>query len=131
MISKALHLSTSINCSSSRAYEFIRNPVNLSRWAAGLAKGIRREGDHWISDSPMGRVTVRFVDFNALGVADHEVTLPDGVRVNNPLRVLRNGEGSEVVFTLFQRKGVSAEELQRDAELVKADLARLKAVLES
>ncbi len=79
----------------------------------------------------MGRVRVRFVELNPFGVADHDVTLPDGTTVTNPLRVLRNGEGCEVVFTLFHREGVANADFQKDAELVREDLARLKRLLEN
>jgi hypothetical protein len=130
MTSPSLHVATTMRCSPARAFEFVRNPANLPRWAAGLSRGIRREGNHWVSDSPMGRIQVRFVDFNSFGVLDHDVTLPDGTVVNNPLRVLRNGEGCDIVFTLFQRSGTSNEAFQRDAEQVRADLARLKEILE-
>jgi hypothetical protein len=48
----------------------------------------------------------------------------------NPLRVFANEEGSEIVFTLRRAPGMSGEELERDASLVAADLARLKQILE-
>jgi hypothetical protein len=32
---------------------------------------------------------------------DHDVTLPSGETLSNPMRVVPNGTGSEVVFTLF------------------------------
>lgn len=50
--------------------------------------------------------------------------------MHSPLRVLRNGEGSEIVFTLYRLPGVSEEEFRRDADLVAADLERLRSILE-
>jgi hypothetical protein len=48
------------------------------------------------------------------------------------MRVIPDGAARcEVVFTLRRRAGMSADELQRDAEIVVADLARLKRLLES
>jgi hypothetical protein len=37
---------------------------------------------------------------NDFGVLDHVVALPSGESVYNPLRVIPDGEASEVVFTL-------------------------------
>src|SRR5206468_1027743 len=97
------HVSTVIECAPEVVYEFVSRPENLSRWAAGLAqRDVIREGDVLVADSPLGRVTITFVRRNDLGVVDHDVTLPSGETVYNPLRVLRHPHGSEVVFTLRQ-----------------------------
>jgi hypothetical protein len=47
------------------------------------------------SESPMGKVQVRFAAGAEHGTFDHDVTLPDGKTFHNPLRVLKNDEGSE------------------------------------
>jgi hypothetical protein len=83
-----------------------------------------------VTDAAMGTIRIRFATDNAFGVADHDVTLPSGASVHNPLRVLPNATGSEVVFTLFRLPGVSDADLARDAGTVARDLAALKAVLE-
>jgi hypothetical protein len=104
----------------------------LPRWAAGLASGaLRRDGDALVLDSPMGRVRVRFAPANDLGVLDHDVTLPDGAVVHNPLRVLAHPHGAEVVFTLRRLDGVGADAFEADAQAVAADLERLKSLLEA
>ncbi|HVM45051.1 MAG TPA: SRPBCC family protein [Candidatus Thermoplasmatota archaeon] len=126
----ARHVSVGIRRAPRDVYAFAADPRNLPRWASGLASGVRPEGDAWIADSPMGAVAVRFGAANDLGVLDHDVTLPDGTVVHNPLRVLASGEGSEVVFTLYRRDGMSAEELERDARIVAQDLAALRRLLE-
>jgi hypothetical protein len=45
--------------------------------------------------------------------------------------VTRNGSGSEVVISLRRNPGMTNEEFDRDADLVAADLARLKARVEA
>lgn len=40
------------------------------------------------------------------------------------------GEGSEVLFTLFQLPGMSDEQFAKDAAMVEADLRMLKTVME-
>ena len=127
---RSRHVSTVIAASPEAVYTFAADPENLPKWAAGLAEAdVKREGDRLVVDSPMGQVTVRFVSVNDLGVLDHDVTLPTGAVVTNPLRVLAHPEGSEVVFTLRQLD-MSDEEFERDAAMVDADLSRLKAILE-
>lgn len=125
------HVSQVIHRSASEVYDFAADPANLARWASGLARSpIRRDGDRLLVESPMGEVIVRFVPRNELGVLDHDVTLPTGATVNNPVRVLVHPDGAEVLFTVRQI-GLTDEEFDRDARTVAEDLARLKALLES
>jgi hypothetical protein len=112
-------------------YAFVGNPENLPRWAAGLAGGpVQRAGDEWIATAPMGRVRIRFAPDNALGVLDHDVSLEDGSTIHNPMRVMPNADGSEVVFALFRRPGVSDAQFAHDGSAVERDLASLKRELE-
>ena len=62
---------------------------------------------------------------------DHDVTLPSGETVHNPLRVIRDGDGCEVVFTIRQRPEMTDEDFNRDADAVAEDLATLKSVVEA
>jgi len=55
----------------------------------------------------MGRVKVKFAAHNQFGVLDHDVTLPSGVKVYNPMCVFPNNDGSELVFTLYRRPEMS------------------------
>ncbi len=125
------HLSVVIRRDWRAVAAFAGDPEQLPRWAAGLATGeLRRDGDALVLESPMGEVRVRFAPHNAFGVLDHDVTLPDGTVVHNPLRVLAHPHGAEVVFTLRRLDGVSADAFEADAQAVAADLARLRSLLE-
>ncbi len=126
----AEHISISINRTPDKVYAFVSNPENLPQWAAGLSGSIRRVGETWVADSPMGQVKVRFAPQNNFGVLDHDVTLPNGETVHNPMRIVRNDADSEVVFTLFQRPGMSQQDMQSDAAQVFEDLLKLKMILE-
>lgn len=127
---EARHVSIAIARPPAEVYAYAREPSNLPRWAAGLSGAIEHIDGEWIADSPMGKVKVRFVDENPFGVLDHVVVLPSGQAVYNPMRVVANAEGSEVIFTLFRRPEVSDAELAADAAAVARDLAALKALLE-
>jgi hypothetical protein len=132
MTSRSRHISIGIDRPVSAVYDFAADPLNLPRWAAGLAgSAVERDGDQWSTDSPMGRVTFRFTPRNDFGVLDHDVTLPSGETVYNPMRVISDGDACEVVFTLRQRPGVTDEDFQRDADAVAQDLAALKSLVEA
>jgi uncharacterized protein YndB with AHSA1/START domain len=130
-VAPSLHLPVVIERPWRTVYEYVSDPRNLPRWAAGLAGSeVQREVSQWSMSSPMGRVLVSFVPDNELGVVDHTVTLPTGESVLNPLRVLPLTEDScEVVFTL-RRRGMTEAELDEDAAAVRADLEQLKAICE-
>jgi hypothetical protein len=81
-------------------------------------------------DSPVGRLVVAFADHNDYGILDHEVTMPSGETVYNPIRVIADGAGCEVVFTLRRQPGMTDADFSRDANAVLADLRTLKQVLE-
>ena len=125
------HVSVSILRRAEDVYAFASKPENLPVWAAGLGRSLTRVHDEWIADGPLGRVRVRFTPENDLGVLDHDVELPAGVVVHNPIRVVPNGEGSEVTFTLFRQPGVSDQEYEKDTAAVERDLRTLRTVLES
>jgi hypothetical protein len=131
MSTESRHLAVSITRPAAEVYRYARDPAHLPAWAAGLAAGIRREHGEWVADSPMGRVLVRFVPVNEYGVLDHDVVLPSGQSVTNPLRVLADGAGSEVVFTVRRQPGMTDEDFVADVAAVTADLAALQRVLEA
>jgi hypothetical protein len=131
MIHTSKHVSVSINRSVEDVYAFASSPQNLTEWAHGLSQSsLTQSGDEWIADSPMGKVRIRFAGKNSLGVLDHDVTLPDGEVNHNPFRIIKNGDGSEAVFTVYRRAHMSDADFEKDAGTVKKDLEKLKAILE-
>ena len=81
-------------------------------------------------ETPDGPMRIKFVGVNEFGVLDHYVRLAPGLEILNPMRVVPNGSGSEVLFTLFQLPNMSDERFAEDARLVERDLRTLKDVLE-
>ena len=131
MTFKSQHISVSINRPADQVYEFASNPANLPQWAAGLSGSIENVKGDWIAESPMGRVKVEFAEKNKFGTLDHDVTLPSGEKIYNPMRVFPNDDGSEVIFTLYQRSDLSDQMFAEDAEAVAKDLEKLKSLLEN
>ena len=129
--SESKHVSVAISRSARDVYNYASDPATWPEWAAGLGSSFEQVGDHWVADSPMGRVGVAFAERNNYGVLDHTVTMPSGEVVYNPMRVIADGDGSEVVFTIRRRAGVTDTEFDADAQAVAADLARLKEIMEA
>jgi hypothetical protein len=115
------HISVWICASPDAVYALASDPAELPRWAAGLA------------DPSLSDAVVDFAPQNEFGVLDHEVRLPSGEAVYNPMRVIPGGTGEsacEVVFTLRRRPGVTDAEFEADAAAVAADLETLRGLLE-
>jgi len=97
-----------------QVYDFVCDPKNLPKWASGLT----------------GAVKVKFVERNPYGVLDHFVSVASGPTVYVPMRVFPNGEGSEVLLTVFRQPGTSDEKFGEDTQWVRRDLEALKELLE-
>lgn len=123
-------LSISIERPVGEVYGFVSNPENLPKWARGLGRSVRKSDADWIVDTPQGPMKVRFVERNDFGVLDHYVSPAPGVEVYVPMRVLPNGSGSEVIFTLFRLPDMSDQKYAEDVGLVERDLRTLKEILE-
>jgi len=115
MPSDSRHVSEHIDRPAEEVYAYASDPGNLRAWAAGLRPDDR----------------VEFAPRNPFGVLDHLVTTASGATVAVPMRVLPDGDGAEVVFTVRRLPGMTDEDLDRDVGLVAADLATLKRLLES
>ena len=125
------HVSISIQRPPVEVYRFARDGNNLAKWASGLGdQKVEGKGDDWSAHGPLGDVKIHFAAENAFGVLDHDVTLPNGTVVHNPLRVMPNGDGSTVVFSVLQQPGMKADAFANDVKHVEKDLMTLKSLLE-
>ena len=126
----AKHISIGISSSKEAVYEFASNPANFPKWLAFVKTVEQASEQLWSAATDAGNITIEMSPKNEFGVIDHIVHLPDGASIVNPLRVIGNNEGAEIIFTLFQLPGRTAGELEQDAKLVSADLETLKEILE-
>ena len=127
---EAKHLSTTIARDLQGAYEALWHPESFARWASGLASSLQDLEGNWIAETPEGRARVRFSPKNAHGVLDHWVDPPGSSTIYIPLRLIANGDGCELVLTLFRQPGMSDEKFEADAAWVVKDLASAKRMLE-
>ena len=131
MPSESRQISTSIDRPAAEVYDYASDPAHLPEWAPGLGSSVENVDGRWFVETAAGPAGFVFVERNEFGVLDHEVMLPSGDIVYNPMRVIPDGHSCEVVFTLRRLPGMSSEDFERDAGLVQADLNRLKQVLEA
>lgn len=124
-------LSVRIDRDARDVYDFASVPENFSKWASGLGKSLTNVHGEWIAETPQGPAKVGFTKRNDFGVLDHYVTPEGGPEIYVPMRVIANGQGSEVLFTLFRLPGMSDEKFAEDAEWVMRDLTALKKLLEA
>lgn len=113
-------------------YRFLSNPLNYGEWAA-LDKQTYRQLDNgdWAAESAFGPRHFRFTPPNAFGVLDHAAFIPGEPLLWTPMRVTPNEEGTDLVFTFYQRPGMSDEQFASAIEWVTTDFLALKAVLEA
>ena len=130
MIYPTTNISVQIAREPAAVYAFVANLNNLPRWATTFCRSIRREGEQWVMETSQGTMAIRLAPENALGVLDHYLTPPGGETLYVPMRVVANGSGSELSFTLFRLPGVSDANYAADAALVRQDLDSLKGLLE-
>lgn len=123
-------LSISINSDAKKVYDFVSNPENLPKWAKMFCTSVKKTGGTWIAETLDGPVEFRFAARNDFGILDQYVSPSPGVEIFVPMRVVPNGGGSEVTFTLFQPPGMTDENFLKDIGLVEQDLKNLKNVME-
>ena len=131
----SIHPSRTISVSIDRdwreVYDFASVPQNFPRWAAGLGTRFERSGEEWTAQDPDGRpIRIRFSRPNEFGVLDHVVIAEGGAENRNAMRVVANGTGAEVMFTLLRTPGMTEDAFAADAAAVERDLNALKALLE-
>jgi hypothetical protein len=129
-MSRSRIINISINRDPKTVYEFVLNPENLPRWASMAFQSIKQLNGEWIADTPQGPAKVSLTERNEFGVLDHHVKTSSGVDAFVPMRVVKNGNGSEMIFTLFQTADMSDERFAEDAKLVEQDLNHLKNIME-
>jgi hypothetical protein len=131
MMHQSQNLSVFINRDVGDVYDFVCDPENFPRWASGLGKSLKLVHGEWIAETPEGTVKVKFTERNEFGVLDHWVSPKPGLQIYIPMRVIANGNGCELIFTLFRLPDMSDEKFAADAEWVMRDLTSLKNLIEA
>jgi hypothetical protein len=111
-------------------YAYAADIRNLPAWS--FVESVEPIEDGWVATVPGGaRSIMRFGPRNELGVLDHDVEVGPGIFVHVPLRVVANGEGSEVLFTVLRSPGMTDDEFATDVATVEKDLNTLRELMET
>jgi hypothetical protein len=111
---------------------FLADPLNYPKWAAVTEPTFQHKGGLvWRAETPMGPRLIEFLPPNPFGVVDHATYREGEDPIFMPMRVVANEEGTELIYTFFQRPGMSEEQLDSTIEWIRTDLMTLKSLLES
>jgi hypothetical protein len=113
------------------AYAFAHKPENFPRWAAGLATALHESEQGWVADTPEGEAQIEFSPPNDQGVLDHDVRIAGRPEIYVPMRMIANGDATEVELVLFRQPGKTDAQFDGDTTPVRKDLAALKRLLET
>src|ERR1700710_2627553 len=79
----------------------------LPDWAPAFASAVKPDGEDWLIDSGGTQLRIRLRSSPEHGIVD---LLPPGDQTNGArMRVLHNGDGSDLVFTLIFPAGTAAD----------------------
>lgn len=112
-------------------YAFLADPQNYPRWAAVDGGISQLRQNEWLTRTPFGDRVVRFSAPNAYGILDHAVFAPGDEPVTMPMRVVANGDGTDLMFLFYRRDDMSEEQFRSTVEWVTTDLLTLQSLLET
>ena len=122
----------SIDCPVGTVYDFLADPRNLPTWLVDIGSTIEHVRDQeWVAEAPIGRFTFRFSPRNSFGILDFVVFRQGGPEISMPVRVVANGDGTDLTLTVFRRPETADAIYASELEWIRADLATLKTLLES
>jgi Polyketide cyclase / dehydrase and lipid transport len=130
---RSITRSISINAPPQVVLGLVADPTELARWAPAFARAARPAGgDRWRIDTGDGEWDVRVRVSPELGTVDFLMAdAPRGVEIGVFARVLRNGCGSELVFTRFFPDSMSEIEVAEQKAVVAVELQTVRALCES
>lgn len=104
---------------------YVLDISTFTRWS--FFTDVQDEGQSWRVSSAEGAARLRFVSPHEPGVLDHVLYTDAGQHVVVPMRVASHcGGGSELTLVV----DAPADRIEADVAMVRADLDRLKALLE-
>ena len=114
-------------------FDFLARPENFGKWAFAGETRMEPLGDgEWAVETSVGPRVVRFGGRNTFGILTYYSRLTAGdVPHAIPMRVMPNGEGTELIYVFYQRPGVTDEQWASVIEWVTTDLLALKSMLEA
>jgi hypothetical protein len=107
----------------------VGDPYRLPDWAPAFATSVEPDGDRWLIGSGDARFAIAVRVSAEHGTVD--LLRPDDESLGARMRVLRNHEGSELVFTLVFPAGAPAEAVRAQMATVETELETVRALVEA
>lgn len=128
---RAATRSITIQRSPDQVFAFVSNPANLPLWSKSFCLSVYQENGQWMLETPEGPVKIRIAVHRQLRIADQFLSPAPGVEIMIPMRVVPNGNASELIMTLFQPEHLSEEDYANEVALIEQEMNLLKQLLES
>lgn len=112
-------------------YAFLVDPTNYPRWAAVEGGMAPMRANEWLTRTAFGDRIVRFTEPNSYGVLDHAVYAQGEEPLMMPMRVVANGDGTDLMFLFIRRDDMTEEQFKSTIEWVTTDLLTLRSLLET
>lgn len=118
----------SINAEYDLAFDYISNPLTQKEWAINFMKDVKKTDGGFIAVTPFGEMPLKFRTDKQTGIID--IILGGGEPI--PTRLIKNGNGCEYMFTLFQPNGMPDIAWEQEGIPGMAEeLKELKSILEN
>jgi uncharacterized protein YndB with AHSA1/START domain len=119
----------SIRATPSDVFDLLSDASAFPRWAPAFAPAIRPDGDHWIVERGGSETRIAVPTSREYGTVD--ILRAEEPRSGAFTRVLPNGEGSELLFTLFFAAGTDEEAVAAQMTTVEQELEAVRSLCEA
>ena len=121
--------STSIAAPPSAVLDVVGDPLRLPDWAPNFAQAVRPDGDGWLIDNGTSEFRIAVRVSREHGTVD--LLAPTGPPAGAFMRVVHNGQGSELLFTLFFPHGTDKAAITTQMATVEDELETVRTLCEA
>jgi hypothetical protein len=119
----------SIQATPSDVFDLVSDASAFPRWAPAFAPVIRRDGDHWIVERDGAETRIAVRTSRDHGTVD--ILRPEDPPTGAFMRVLPNGEASELLFTLFFAANADEQTVVAQMTTVEQELETVRSLCEA
>ena len=121
--------SISISAPPESVLELLGDARRLPDWAPAFASAVEPDGEDWLIDTDSARFRVRIRVSSEYGTVD--LLRPGDPRRGARMRVLHNGDGSELLFTLVFAAATEGSAIAQQMITVEAELRTVRDLCEA
>ena len=116
--------SIAIDAPPEEVHRFVADATNIPRWAPAFATAIRPSDKNWVVTTECGEAEIVLASNPQSRTLD--ILSADDRTRGAFARVISNGPGSEVLFTLFFEPGTPEQAVAAQMSVVDGELASIK-----